>query len=106
MPWRFRRSFRLLPGVRLNLSRSGVSTSIGVKGAHVTIGPSHTTASVGVPGTGLSYQQTIHADGAASHGEGAGAARPRGVPWVRLLVLVALVAWLIWLIANHGGLPR
>ena len=28
MPFRFRRSIRLAPGVRLNLSKSGVSTSV------------------------------------------------------------------------------
>lgn len=30
--FRFRRNFRLFPGVRVNLSKSGVSTSIGRRG--------------------------------------------------------------------------
>jgi hypothetical protein len=29
MGWRSRRSFRVIPGVRLNLSKSGLSCSIG-----------------------------------------------------------------------------
>jgi Protein of unknown function (DUF4236) len=58
MPFRFRRSIRLAPGVRLNLSKSGVSTSVGERGAHVTLGHGHTRTTVGVPGSGVSYATT------------------------------------------------
>ena len=57
MGFRFRRSFRVFPGLRLNLSKSGVSTSIGTRGAWFTIGPNGTRATVGIPGTGLSYTE-------------------------------------------------
>lgn len=57
MGLRFRRSIKLLPGVRLNLSKSGVSTSIGVRGAHVTLGHGQVRETVGVPGTGISYTE-------------------------------------------------
>ena len=57
MPFRFRHSFRVFPGLRLNLSKSGVSTSIGTRGAWWTIGPRGTRATVGIPGTGLSYTE-------------------------------------------------
>jgi hypothetical protein len=57
MVFRFRRSFRLIPGIRLNLSKSGVSTSIGTRGAWLTIGRRGTRATVGIPGTGLSYTE-------------------------------------------------
>jgi hypothetical protein len=59
MGFRFRRSFRLLPGIRLNLSKSGISASLGIRGAHVTVGSRGTTTSVGLPGTGLSYTSRI-----------------------------------------------
>jgi hypothetical protein len=59
MGFRFRRSFKVLPGIRLNLSKSGISASLGVRGAHVTVGPRGTTTSVGLPGTGLSYTSHI-----------------------------------------------
>ncbi len=39
MGLRFRRSLRLFPGVRLNFSRSGISTTVGVRGASITLGP-------------------------------------------------------------------
>jgi len=55
MGLRFRRSVRLFPGVRLNFSGSGISTSIGGRGAHVTYGHGHVRTTVGLPGTGISY---------------------------------------------------
>ena len=54
---RFRRSFRIAPGLRVNLSKSGVSTSIGRRGAWFTIGPRGTRETIGVPGAGLSYTE-------------------------------------------------
>lgn len=39
MGFYFRKSINLAKGVRLNLSKSGVSVSLGTKGARFTIGP-------------------------------------------------------------------
>lgn len=47
-----------MPGVRMNLSKSGTSLSLGGRGARVTIGNSRITKTVGLPGTGLSYSET------------------------------------------------
>ena len=55
MSFRFRRTVRILPGLRLNFSKSGVSTSAGKRGANVTVGQGQTRTTVGAPGTGLSY---------------------------------------------------
>jgi hypothetical protein len=55
MGWRFRRLVNMLPGIRLNFSRSGVSTSVGTRGAHVTLGNRKVGTTVGLPGTGLNY---------------------------------------------------
>ena len=57
MAFRFRRSLRLVPGVRLNLSKSGASVSFGGRGFHYTIGPKGTRTTVGLPGTGLSWTE-------------------------------------------------
>lgn len=67
MGFRFRRSFRVFPGLRLNLSKSGVSTSIGDRGAWFTVGPRGTRATVGLPGSGLSYTEQ-HRNGVGSAG--------------------------------------
>ncbi|MCF8005743.1 MAG: DUF4236 domain-containing protein [Chromatiaceae bacterium] len=55
MSFRFWRRVQLLPGVSLNLSKSGASLSLGPRGAKYTIGPRGTRATVGLPGTGLFY---------------------------------------------------
>jgi len=49
------RRVRLAPGVSLNLSGSGPSVSLGVRGAHLTLGGSGVRRTVGIPRTGLFY---------------------------------------------------
>lgn len=53
MAWSYRRRVKLIPGVYLNFSRSGISTSIGIKGAHITVGTQGTYLNLGIPGTGI-----------------------------------------------------
>lgn len=55
MGFRFQKRIRLLPGLTLNVSKRGVSTSLGMRGARVTFGRGKTRTTLGVPGTGLSY---------------------------------------------------
>ncbi len=59
MGFRFQKRISILPGVRINLSKSGASASIGPRGADVNIGKDGITANAGIPGTGLSYRQKI-----------------------------------------------
>ena len=57
MGFYFRRSRKILPGVRMNLSKNGVGFSFGTRGARYSISPTgRRTASIGIPGTGLSYR--------------------------------------------------
>ncbi len=59
MGLRFRKSISILPGVKLNFGKSGMSVSAGVPGFRKTFHTSgRTTTSVGIPGTGLSYVTT------------------------------------------------
>lgn len=56
MGFRFRKSIKLAPGVRLNVSKKGISSvSIGRNGARVNIGKKGTRSTIGIPKTGLSY---------------------------------------------------
>jgi hypothetical protein len=64
---RFQKRLSILPGVRVNLSKSGASTSIGPRGADVNIGRDGVTTNAGIPGTGLSYRQKV-GGGGHSHG--------------------------------------
>ena len=56
---RFRQTFTLFPGVRLNLSKTGLSASIGVPGATINFSKRGVRSTVGIPGTGLSYSQML-----------------------------------------------
>lgn len=63
MGLRFHRVFSILPGLRINLSKSGLSTSVGPRGADVNIGRHGVTTNAGIPGTGLSYRQKMGSRG-------------------------------------------
>jgi hypothetical protein len=66
MGFRFRKIFSVLPGVKVNLSKSGVSTSLGGHGATVNVGTSgKRTITLGIPGSGMSYQLPLNAAAAA-----------------------------------------
>lgn len=55
MGFRFQKRIKLLPGLSVNLSKSGVSTSLGPRGAKVTYGHGQRRTTVGLPGSGLSH---------------------------------------------------
>jgi hypothetical protein len=55
MGLRFYRRVHLFPGVSVNVSKSGPSLTVGVRGAHVTMGRGGITRTVGLPGTGIYY---------------------------------------------------
>lgn len=59
MTLRFRQTFTLFPGVRINVGKRGISTSIGIHGAAVNIGRQGVRATIGAPGTGLSYSALV-----------------------------------------------
>lgn len=57
MGFRFNKSIRLAPGIRINLNKTGPSISLGGAGASVNIGPRGARTTVGAPGTGVSYRK-------------------------------------------------
>lgn len=61
MSWRFRKSFKLLPGVRLNVSRSGISTTIGGAPFSVNVGPRGVYSNTSIPGTGIFARERLGA---------------------------------------------
>lgn len=59
MPLRFQKRVRIIPGLSLNLSRTGVSWSVGGRGLTMNLRKGKVTGTVGIPGTGLSYRQEL-----------------------------------------------
>lgn len=77
MTLRLWRRFRIVPGLRVNASRSGLSLSIGRRGAWFTLGPRGRRATIGLPGTGLFWtEHSRRAIAAAKRDAGGPAARP------------------------------
>jgi Protein of unknown function (DUF4236) len=79
--FRFRKTFSILPGVRINLSKTGVSTSLGGHGATLNVGHGKENVTLGVPGTGLSYKT------------------PATTGLIMAIVVVAAVIGIAWLVA-------
>jgi len=108
MGLRFRRSFRIVPGVRINLSRSGLSTSIGRPGATLNVGGKRgPRVTVGIPGTGLSYSEQLRSRTTQGFQAPVGERDPefgRGARRVViLLVCLAAAALLATIVANFAG---
>ncbi len=56
MGFRLHRSVQVIPGLRLNFSKSGLGFSTGVKGYHVShMANGRTRRTISIPGTGMSY---------------------------------------------------
>jgi len=58
MGWFFRKSLRLLPGIRVNLSKSGPRLSVGVPGARASIDMRGKARIYGGKGP-IRYQKTV-----------------------------------------------
>lgn len=59
MGFKFRKSIKIAPGVKMNVGKRGVGVSVGGKGLRYSVNTSgRRTTTVGVPGSGLSYSST------------------------------------------------
>ncbi len=70
MAWRFRHSFKVIPGVRLNLSKRGLSASIGGAPFTVNLGPRGVYGTASLPGTGISLREKLAALPSAPQAQG------------------------------------
>lgn len=66
MALRFRRSIKLAPGLRLNLSKSGVSLTAGPRGASMNFGSRGAYVNTGIPGTGLYSRSRVGGSSAST----------------------------------------
>ena len=55
MGLRFRKSFKIAPGVRVNVSTRGTSLSVGKRGLTTNISRRGVRSTIGIPGSGISY---------------------------------------------------
>ncbi len=83
MGLRFRKIVRILPGVRLNFSKSGGSLSLGERGLTVNLNRDGARTTAGLPGSGLSYSTR------RAPWNGGGASRWL---WIAALAALAVIA--------------
>lgn len=88
--WRFRRSKKILPGVRLNVSRGGPSVSLGTRGARVNVGRRGVTRTFSLPGTGLYNTRRVSGGRRGRGGAASGGCLGCALP--ALLALICLGA--------------
>ena len=82
MGFRMRKSMKIAPGVRLNVSKSGVGASVGGKGARYSAhssGRRTTTVGSGIV-PGVYYQKSSKGGGSRSSGSGSQAAAQQAAP--------------------------
>jgi Protein of unknown function (DUF4236) len=115
MGFSFRKSLKFGP-LRVNLSKSGVGVSAGVKGARVSVGPKGTYLNAGLKG--VNYRQRLHPsrpDAPIQKPAPLTTAAPKapltdghGIPRIYvtlgvaiLVVLTAAVLLAFWLVVNN-----
>ena len=74
MPIRFRRTIKIFPGVKLNLSKGGMSVTLGPKGYHLNFGKQGVRQTNDLPGVGLSHTSYLF-DGDDNEGKDKAKAR-------------------------------
>lgn len=101
MGLRFRKRISLGSFLRLNLSKSGVSVGVGPRGLNLNLGPRGVRKTVGLPGTGLYYQETSSwpKSTEAASLAASGAESSSGVGWI----VIGLAIVVIVIAVNLGG---
>lgn len=85
MGWQFRKSLRLMPGVRLNLTHRGLSATLGGSPFSVNLGRRGVRRTLSLPGTGLSHRSSVAGGGGRSQTGGCAVLILAGIATTALL---------------------
>jgi hypothetical protein len=96
MALRIRKSFKIAPGVRVNVSKSGISTSVGGKGLTANLSKKGTRITAGIPGSGISTSKLYRSQTAKSAVPTSSSASKPG--FGSYLVTVLIIAGVLWAI--------
>lgn len=102
MGWRFRKSVKILPGVRLNFGKGGfTSTTLGGRWFKSNVSGRGVRHTVSVPGTGVSYQTDTGRGDARDRNSREG--RPASASDSRSLLLILVAVLLVLLLLAVVG---
>ena len=96
MAFRIRKSFKIAPGIRLNVSKSGLSTSIGGKGTTVNLSKRGTKVTSSIPGTGISTSKLYRGSKAPKSSFSPPTAKPGFGSYLFTFLIIAGVLWAIF----------
>lgn len=96
MALRIRKSFKIAPGIRLNVSKSGLSTSIGGKGTTVNLSKRGTKVTSSLTGTGLSTSQVFGKKKVPRTSAGQPSTMPSFGSYLLTFIIVVSVLWAIF----------
>ena len=83
MGFRFHKAFSLIPGVKLNISKSGPSVSVGGHGLTENFSLKGERSTVGLPGSGVSYITT-------------NSRRSGKRNWFSIIVMIAAIGYAVY----------
>ncbi|WP_380784825.1 DUF4236 domain-containing protein [Sphingomonas sp. R86521] len=106
MGFRFRKTISLFPGLRLNISKGGISTSLGRPGASINIGKQGVRGTVGLPGSGLSYSEMLvrRRTGSAGSDYEVDTGSASGSPVKRVMFFAVVVVLAVAAVLSIAGL--
>lgn len=99
MGFNFRKSIKIAPGIKLNISKKGISSvSVGKNGARVNIGKKGVRSTVGIPGSGLSYSKFSSYNKNASALPNVESEKEKSIGFGTLLIIGILLLFpIIWI---------
>jgi hypothetical protein len=109
--FRFYKRVNIFPGLSVNLSKSGPSLTVGMRGAHMTFGGRGVTRTVGIPGSGIYYTSrsgyhsgvhSAHAETPLDPGRQAAADRADGCGMLAIVLLIVLAIGIAIGASSHG----
>lgn len=73
MGLRFRKSFKVAPGVRVNVGKKSVGVSVGGRSGHISVNSNgRKTIGASIPGTGISYSESLGSSNRDDHAKNSG----------------------------------
>jgi len=97
MALHIRKSFKVAPGIRLNVSKSGISTSVGGKGFTTNVSRKGTRVTAGIPGTGISTSKLYKSQKAYSSApQSVSASKPDFGSYLVAVLIIVGVLWAIF----------
>ena len=99
MGLKFRKSIKLAPGVKLNLTGKGISSvSLGKNGAKVNISKKGTRSTIGIPGSGLSYSSYTPRKKATKPQQGQPLQGNKTLGLINLVIIVVCLIFILFAI--------